>query len=392
MKTYFSVALIVLTAIVISCTTSQKPNTVQTTQRMVPPDGKMMLFIGQDLEMIKGYMDSDLPRPSGTVGYSYFFDSIAGLRDKRDTWGSGWCCGKENLDNYPNATFAIGLRLVETDSARQNINKLLKGEFDQNVEHLANFVKKANRPVYVRIGYEFDGPWNHYSPEEYVAAFKYITDKAKPIAGDNFVTVWQAATSPVGVLLDSLYGDFYYTKLKYDDWYPGDEYVDWVGFSYFLNDPKQFELNDSLLNFARRHDKPVMLCESAPQSFDLDAMTKRNVGGNWDGYPGNDTIPKTSEQIWNEWYAPYFDYVYKNTDAIRAVHYINCNWDSQFMWSADNIAEHAPRGYAEGYWGDTRIEINEYISKRWKEEMQKSVWLLGDESTLSQIKDRAPGR
>ena len=54
-----------------------------------------------------------------------------------------------------------------------------------------------------------------------------------------------------------------------DDFYPGDDLVDWVGVSVF----QQFYPNDvggtvkdleHVLNFAERHSKPSMIAESTP--------------------------------------------------------------------------------------------------------------------------------
>ncbi len=344
----------------------------------VPPDGKTLLFIGQDLGSVAGYVNSGkFPVPAGTVTYAYPMDSAGGLLPNRSYWGCGPMCLDENAKHYPNSLIALGMSLVEKDEKRENLNKLLRGEFDDYLDIAAKTIQRANRPVYVRIGYEFDGIWNHYDPEEYKSAFKYVYQKIKPVAGANFISVWQASTSPVGVILDSVIN-----KIKnkpIEPWYPGDEYVDWIGYSWFLSDEKQHDLTQDLCDFARKKGKPVMLCESAVQGYELDLLTKKNIGGLYDGYPGDDMRKVTSEEIWENWFQPYFNFIYKNTDVIKAVCYINCDWDHQPLWGKDNVSDYAPRGYAEGYWGDTRIEVNEYISKKWLEEISKEGWLMADD-------------
>ncbi len=57
---------------------------------------------------------------------------------------------------------------------------------------------------------------------------------------------------------------------------------------------------------------------------------------------------QTADEIWNEWYAPFFQYIHDNSDVIRALAYINANWDSQPMWS---------KPYRSGYWSDSPVEI-----------------------------------
>ena len=47
--------------------------------------------------------------------------------------------------------------------------------------------------------------------------------------------------------------------------------------------------------------------------------------------------------------------------------YINTNWDKQSMWGPP---------YGQGYWGDSRIQIDPEISARWLEETRDpGFWL-----------------
>ncbi len=55
------------------------------------------------------------------------------------------------------------------------------------------------------------------------------------------------------------------------DWYSCDDYVDWMGLSWFLpaddvrqKTPSQRELADEVLDFASFKNKPVMIAETAP--------------------------------------------------------------------------------------------------------------------------------
>ncbi|MGB2965121.1 MAG: hypothetical protein WBB69_14165 [Anaerolineales bacterium] len=67
---------------------------------------------------------------------------------------------------------------------------------------------------------------------------------------------------------------------------------------------------------------------------------------------------RTTEQIWEEWYEPYFSFVVNNKDVIRAVVYINTYWDSQALWG---------KPYPTGYWGDSRVQANKIIPECWLE-------------------------
>ena len=85
----------------------------------------------------------------------------------------------------------------------------------------------------------------------------------------------------------------------------------------------------------------------------------------------------TGDAIWQEWFAPFFAYVEANRDIIRAVAYVNADWDSQSMWAAP---------YAEGYWGDSRIQANTEISRRWLQQIGDTTnWLHGSPALRSQL-------
>jgi len=44
-----------------------------------------------------------------------------------------------------------------------------------------------------------------------------------------------------------------------------------------------------------------------------------------------------------------------NRDVIHVLAYINVDWDSQAMWGPP---------YANGFWGDSRLEVNADIAAR----------------------------
>ena len=317
-----------------------------------PPENKKLIIIGQDLGAIGGF-----PKPNND-GYSDHFDrkpggvttylslpELRGMTSKVNLWaGDLWAQGIIDNPVYARSVLAIGLHMVDQEKA------IAAGKQDAAIEKLARWIKSARRPVLLRIGYEFDGSWNHYEPTAYKEAFRRIVGIFRRLEVTNCAFVWQSCTS--------LYSG--YQKKDIADWYPGDDVVDWAGYSWFLNAVKQVELTDRLLAFARSHGKPVMVCESAPQGYDLAKLTKRSLSN------GKDPQPKTPDKIWAEWYAPFFAYIAKNADVIKIVAYINVDWDSQLMWGWP---------YRQGYWGDSRVQANSDIKARWQETISKPEWL-----------------
>jgi len=217
-------------------------------------------------------------------------------------------------------------------------------------------------PVYLRIGYEFDGAWNqgYENAERYIAAWHRIVDVLRQEGADNFATVWQAGAAAVDEIIDQGHEDI--TR-----WYPGDDYVDWMGFSWFMqpnetNDVPSghqpatpLELTNELLAFARQRGKPVMIAEASPQSIDINEKFMANHAGIWDGEPATGRVEMTNDEIWDHWFGPLFQLMDDNRDVIHILAYINADWDSQDMWGPP---------HASGFWGDSRLESNEEITAR----------------------------
>ena len=186
---------------------------------------------------------------------------------------------------------------------------------------------------------------------------------------NNVSYVWQSCTSPTD---DSIEGG----RENIRDWYPGDDYVDWMGISWFLkpdhvgeksNFPStQNDLADEMIIFAREKNKAVMVAESAPVAYDLKQGYKANHSPVWDGTPHKAKLKKSGKEIWDEWFAAYFEYIYANSDVIKAAAYINANWDEQPMWSGN---------YESGYWGDSRVQQNDYIVDKWNKEIGQDKWI-----------------
>lgn len=249
------------------------------------------------------------------------------------------------------------------------------------IDRLLEWFAAQDRDVLLRVGYEFDGPWNCYNQDFYKAAFRYVKERIDALGATRVATVWQAATYPDDG--DPAY-DYQVTggpgapdldaaiREHYEDWYPGDDVVDWVGISFFAGsnyldhqwscqdetkpwtvpDTSPRKLQDALANFAREHEKPLVIAESAPQGFDLAALTHSCVAARRDHLTGH-TFANGSAAF-AAYFSDYFGWMRDNADVVRAFSYIDTNWQSQSRWAC------APESPActEGYWGDTRLEAN----------------------------------
>ena len=218
--------------------------------KLAPPSGKALLMVGYDRESVDAYFDATFTAPGGVV-----VNTDLQLSDI------------ENLDylagKYPNSTLSVGITL------KSIVADVANGNADDKIDALLDTLSSFNRPVFIRLGFGLDHSANNYTPDVFISAWKKFRERMQATESSNVALVWE---------FDSC------EEPGISDWYPGDEFVDWIGASYS-------ECTDEAIQFARQHFKPVML----------------NVAS-------QGTI---------EWFAPFFKFVADNNDIIRAVIYTN---------------------------------------------------------------------
>ena len=277
------------------------------------PQGKVLFIVGQDRDTIDAYVNSINITPGGFMVYTSI-QNMDGLYSPVD-YGGGVQHFQDLVDRYPNTVIQIGLYMVGA------LDGVIEGLYDMNVGKLAEWIKKTDRPVYLRIGYEFDGSHNSYEPDKYVKAYRYIVDKLRKGGVDNVAYVWHSCAC--------------YTPRPIMDWYPGDRYVDWFAISYFNRRTKYMDI---MAQLAAKHNKPLMIAESTPCG----------IGTYYADY------------AWDRWFRPFFDFVIEKD--VKVVCYINSNWEAQQMWKGQG-------------WQDARVQANEIIKKRWLNEINKERYL-----------------
>lgn len=352
------------------------------------------LFIGQDEDAIYNYFHIEknddcltyrnFPQPVGLTQYIDIF-RLGGLKTSVDN-GAGASCVKKVLDDVclkryaKNVPFDMAIGISMNEEAE--IQNLVNGLYDGKINELAEFLKTyPGVKFYLRIGYAFDGNWNkaYEDRRRYIVAFQRIHDilrvnYEKTKTAKNWFSVWQACTSPIDDIMENKIENI-------GDWYPGDKYVDFCGLSWFLAGTKtapkfanstalvhkrsQKSLASEMIYFATAKNKPVMICEAAPQGYSVSGLYRKNISPFWDGVAGQGTVKLTPLQIWNDWYKPFFEFIEKNKQTIKLVAYINQNWDEQAMWALPKSGM---------YWGDSRIQTNDKISIWWSE-MITNTWV-----------------
>lgn len=292
----------------------------------VPPDGHTLLIMGQTVERIDEYtrtFPDELP-PAGWSAY-WGVPEFAGITEPK-TDGYGTTHDHQMLvDDFPDAVVHSAMWMVGTWGVAQNT---ANGDYDAVIDQYAAWAKTVNRPIYLRIGYEFDGIHNELDPDEYVAAYRRVVDRMRAAGVTNVAYVWHSyASTPYG-------------GHPVSAWYPGDDYVDWVGVSVFghvYSGPSLGADGEAVLAFARDHSKPVMAAESSA------------VKG----------ISPTDTAAWDDWFVPYFTFVHRYN--IKAICFITEDW--------------SVLDFPGVTWEDARLTTNPTIAAAWFAETDRERYL-----------------
>ncbi|GAA0963607.1 glycoside hydrolase family 26 protein [Actinocorallia libanotica] len=165
------------------------------------------------------------------------------------------------------------LPFVDVEPMEGTLREFADGHFDDEIRSYALQVKKANIPLAYSFGHEMNGwwyPWGYCSrkghetnsgeektgenlgracvgeskdnkPEDFVDAWRHLHDIFVDMGVGNVIWVW----SPNTAKEDDI------PPLK--EFYPGDEYVDWIGVSGYMNEDKDpnspiFKRDDKIVN------------------------------------------------------------------------------------------------------------------------------------------------
>lgn len=304
--------------------------------KFVPPEGKTLLIMGQTLEDIDDYMGrfADKPIPGGWSAY-WGVPEFRGITDTYQNENGSSHNHQALVERFPNTVIQSGMWMVGTWDVAKNA---ADGAYDEVLNQFVAWAKSVDRPIYLRIGYEFDGPHNELEPSDYVRAYRRIVNLMRSQQVDNVAFVWHS------------YLFAPYKGYPLSAWYPGDEYVDWVGISLFgllYQDADLLVNGDAVMEFAKTHKKPVMVAEASPTSG----------------------IEPDDLEVWNSWFVNFFSVCYSKN--IKAISFINANWEAYTFEGVD--------------WKDARLTNNQKVSDAWFLETSKSRYLKQSPDLFEQL-------
>ena len=157
---------------------------------------------------------------------------------------------------------------------------IASGKHDAYIMQWARDAATYHYPFILRTLWEMDGNWypwgynvnGNTNTADYIAAWKHIVNIFRNEGATNVQFAWVPSVLDTNLIRN--YGD----TLK--AMYPGDGYVDWVGFDGYTSDPKNKSFQDVFLptyNFvAGFSSRPMMIFESGCTEDSTDSMAKAN--------------------------------------------------------------------------------------------------------------------
>ena len=226
---------------------------------------------------------------------------------------------------------------------KYRLENILNGRCDEYIDRWADGVKSLGTPVFVSLCNEMNGDWFPWSaryygagqpiagsvptryvgPEYFKRAYRYVVDRVRARGASNVLWVLHLNNFPE----------------PYEDWnsfaqfYPGTNYVDWLGLSVYgqmyPEDPKWDAFDDMILKPYNElakidTDKPMMLAEWAVGEF----PSRGNKGA---------------------WIADGFDHMMNRYPRLRAAVYWNERWQNTKNYLYSNMKVNSSPGALAAY-------------------------------------------
>ncbi len=188
----------------------------------------------------------------------------------------------------------------KVNQEKYRLTQITNGNFESYIKQYADDVRNYRMPVMIRFAHEMNGNWYPWgstfnTPDEYIAAWRHVHNIFVKEGATNVTWIW----SPNAIYFDP-HVPF---ASQIEKFYPGDKYVDWVGFSAF-NWAGKYKQNvwtqpdvlfsptvESLLKF----HKPIIIAETASADTYSPAMKARWIRALVDYMKAN---PQLKGVIW----------------------------------------------------------------------------------------------
>ena len=190
-----------------------------------------------------------------------------------------------------------------------------------DLEAISALIKEyGGVPVYLRFGAEFDVWTAKSGPQSFISAFRYVSNYFKQ-RNPNVAMVWSPTTAASW-------------DVDVHDYYPGDEYVDWVGLSvysrkYFLADRNASQSNKVIFQTGDNACPEIMVSEFVQRYGDRKPIMVAESGQNHYTFAGlNEDTTEWAHQKLKEFYS-YIPMLYPQIKAVLYFdYYVNGERDN----------------------------------------------------------------
>ena len=160
------------------------------------------------------------------------FEQQSGKKPAMVMWYQDWAqefpkADAQNVIDYGAIPQIVWEPWYWGDKEKVKLKDIISGKWDNYIRSWAKVVKEWGQPLFLRVGHEFNiggYPWgivnNDKDPGVYIKAFRHVVDVFRSEKVTNVKWVW----APM---------NYSFPDEPWNDWvkaYPGDDYVDWVGF------------------------------------------------------------------------------------------------------------------------------------------------------------------
>lgn len=325
--------------------------------RFEPEDGRVLHFaggtVGQD-DAIATYTRMTGPERApmgiamwmsvpGTRPYNMSLRRLSGILDQA-----------KQLGQALNLTIDFRHADVAGFSSAKDKEFVESDVYDDLVLQTARLIHSKEVPVLLRIGGELNGEWEGLHPYVFPRAYRKFVELFRSVGVDHVAFVWCVEARGDEALEE-------YDSAGNPRWYPGDEWVDWLGLDVFAvqhfdersaartgrgRGAAETTITQTLLRMAREKKKPVLIGETTPMNMNI---------------PVAERDPKgiRGQAICDTWFVPFSRFLDAHPE-IKGVTMLSVDWTKTKEWTT---------------WGDARIHNNPRVSEVWKQELDRARWI-----------------
>jgi glycosyl hydrolase family 26 len=175
---------------------------------------------------------------------------------------------------------AGGRLLVQWNPKHVSLRRIAHGGEDKYITKFARGVRAAQVPVVLSFGHEMNGNWYTWgytkaSPREFIAAWRRLHRLFAEAGASNVTWCWN-----VNTWIPALVGKAHYGISPARRWWPGAQYVDWIGLDAYFATP--YDTFHSIFKYPLRAlrriaHKPVLIAETAAAQGPRQARQIRNL-------------------------------------------------------------------------------------------------------------------